>query len=330
MASVVTQLEYLRTRSQVDLDSQDPEVAQTLGPFVDCTSNQIDAYTEFVNPQRAELMKESALLARQLHPEFPGISYEELAVEIGMVKVSLSVAPFITGSLLVMANPILSNSAQKTVENALRLNKLCRQFGPEFDISRLCIKVPATWEGLQACRKLKGLGIRTLATTLFTMEQAILAGEAGCSYISPFGHELKALLDETYKDEGPFLQINVEAQNYYQKYSYDTRVKAAGLDNPHDVLKLAGVATITIPAGVLQELAAETADEAGLSLASLFHEKSSSSSPIPDKKTYLNDKESYLAAFAARDSGKGQQRTTQAVEIFSEYQKKAEAVMAGF
>ena len=65
-------------------------------------------------------------------------------------------------------------------------------------MSRLCVKVAATWEGLQACQKLTALGISTLATTLFTMEQVILAGEVGCAYISPFVHELKAFFDETY------------------------------------------------------------------------------------------------------------------------------------
>lgn len=65
-------------------------------------------------------------------------------------------------------------------------------------MSRLCIKVVATWEGLQACKRLTALGINTLATTLFTMEQVILAGEVGCIYIAPFVHELKAFFDTTY------------------------------------------------------------------------------------------------------------------------------------
>jgi transaldolase len=68
---------------------------------------------------------------------------------------------------------------------------------PNFDLSRLVIKVPSTWEGLQACRKLKDLGINTLATTLFTIEQAILAGEVGCISISPFVHELRVHFDES-------------------------------------------------------------------------------------------------------------------------------------
>ena len=57
------------------------------------------------------------------------------------------------------------------------------------------MKVPATWEGLQACKRLKADGIKTLATTLFTMEQVVLAGEAVCISISPFAYELRAHLD---------------------------------------------------------------------------------------------------------------------------------------
>lgn len=68
---------------------------------------------------------------------------------------------------------------------------------PSFDTTRLVMKVPATWEGLQACRELKAIGIKTLATTVFAMEQAVLAGEVGCISISPFVHELKAFFDAT-------------------------------------------------------------------------------------------------------------------------------------
>jgi transaldolase len=73
---------------------------------------------------------------------------------------------------------------------------ICQIVDPHFDTSRLVTKIPTTWEGMQAARQLKQSGIKTLATTLFSMEQAVLAGEAGCISISPFVHELKT---ETYK-----------------------------------------------------------------------------------------------------------------------------------
>ena len=72
---------------------------------------------------------------------------------------------------------------------------LFKIISPGFDRSRLVFKVTATWEGLQACRELKNSGIKTLATAVFTMEQAVLAGEAGCVSISPFVHELKVIFE---------------------------------------------------------------------------------------------------------------------------------------
>lgn len=70
-----------------------------------------------------------------------------------------------------------------------------RRVAPSFDISKVCIKVTATWEGLDACRKLKHLGIQTLATTVFTTEQAMLAAESGCIYVAPFVHDLDAVVN---------------------------------------------------------------------------------------------------------------------------------------
>jgi transaldolase len=65
-----------------------------------------------------------------------------------------------------------------------------------FDPSRVCIKIPSTWEGLEACRLLELSGIATLATTLFTIEQAWLAGNVGCEYIAPYVNELKVHFEE--------------------------------------------------------------------------------------------------------------------------------------
>ena len=62
----------------------------------------------------------------------------------------------------------------------------------------MIVKVPATWEGLQACRSLQALGIKTLATTIFTLEQAVLAAEVGCVYVSPFANALQATMDARY------------------------------------------------------------------------------------------------------------------------------------
>jgi hypothetical protein len=77
-----------------------PLVATDLGPFADCTSNQVldparidifvadddqaDSYTELLNPQRAALLEKSAALGREILSEYPGVTFEELAMEISV------------------------------------------------------------------------------------------------------------------------------------------------------------------------------------------------------------------------------------------------------
>lgn len=73
----------------------------------------------------------------------------------------------------------------------LGLISLYRTILPSFPSERVCIKIPSTWEGLNACRVLEKKGIHTLGTILFSMEQVALAAEVGCSYIAPYVNELK-------------------------------------------------------------------------------------------------------------------------------------------
>ena len=68
--------------------------------------------------------------------------------------------------------------------------KIFRCFSPDIETARICIKVPSTREGLIACRTLEMAGVRTLATTLFTFVQAVLAAEVGCTYIAPYVNQL--------------------------------------------------------------------------------------------------------------------------------------------
>lgn len=73
--------------------------------------------------------------------------------------------------------------------------RIFKSLAPELDPGRLCIKIPATWEGLHACRALEARGIATLATTMFCMEQAAVAADAGCTYIAPYINELRVHFD---------------------------------------------------------------------------------------------------------------------------------------
>lgn len=135
-----------------------------------------------------------------------------------MASFQLEISRHVTGFVHVQTNPYFSYDTDKTATNArsmlLPFNHLTslpwtlltkvgivdlfHYLDPSFDQTRVCIKIPSTWEGLQACRNLEASKITTLATTLFTVEQASLAGEVGCHYIAPYVNELKVHFDTGY------------------------------------------------------------------------------------------------------------------------------------
>jgi transaldolase len=124
------------------------------------------------------------------------------------VKVAIQITPHLQGKMHIQTNPYYAYSTDKTIANAFRKSVriprrflhsnifagivyLFKEFAPNWDSSRICIKIPSTWEGMLACRTLQLAGVHTLATTLFSMPQAILAAEVGCTYVAPYVNQLK-------------------------------------------------------------------------------------------------------------------------------------------
>ncbi|KAJ5512709.1 Aldolase-type TIM barrel [Penicillium fimorum] len=255
--AVQTGLDYMRSRTLVDCDTMDDEVAKTLGPFQDCTSNQAIALGELSKPARAEIIAVSRADAMSLHPKYSSTGVEELATEIAV-------------------NPYYSYSSEKIVVNALRIVQLFQHVQPGFDVDRISIKIPSTWEGMMACRTLELAGVRTLATTLFSMTQAILAAEVGCTYIAPYVNELK---------------------KYYKSINSPTKVLPASLTSVEEIFFLAGVDHLTIAPALLTQL---TKPYVG-NVKSLFD--IAPTLPIPTRGiSFINDPGSYQITFS-RDLG---------------------------
>lgn len=108
---------------------------------------------------------------------------------------AIQMLPYLKGNVLVQVNPFFSYSTEKICDHTRRLRTMVKEIEHDFDVSRMCMKIPSTWEGLEACRKLRSEGVKVLATTLFTMEQAAVAADSGCDYISPYINELKVHLE---------------------------------------------------------------------------------------------------------------------------------------
>ncbi|RAH77222.1 transaldolase [Aspergillus japonicus CBS 114.51] len=332
MADTVNVLTYLRSTTQLDLDSLDLEAARNGGldgPWTDATSNPAESYFQVQKEENKDLVAQAIDIAQDLHQKYPGVTLAELRVEIATALLAKRVLPYITGAVHVMVNPCHAFSTTKVIQTCLRYHEIFHHIDPHFDPSRLVIKISATFEGLKACHALRAKNIQTLATTIFTMEQAVLAGEAGCVSISPFVHELKAGFDDTYKDQDPLLDLCVQAQEYYVQHGISTRVKACSCMSVEEILQLAGVAAHTIPPEDLERLAGMNEAVDSLEKKSLFRSNASVALQQQLPRSYIENEAGYRVHFAASDGGRGQARLFQAIAIFADFQHKVERVMGG-
>lgn len=147
---------------------------------------------------------------------------------------------------------------------------------PGFPTDRICIKIPATWEGLMACYFLERSGVRTLATIVFDNAQAALAGEVGCSYVAPYVNQLKVhfepgfvalnllsaeqlLIVTRFKDSEKLIDFCDAVQRHYRFIKAKTQVLPASLTSTDEIFALAGANHITIASGLLEQLSKPSA-----------------------------------------------------------------------
>ena len=125
----------------------------------------------------------------------------------------------------------------------------------------IVIKLPMTPDGIKACSELTSLGIKTNVTLVFSVSQAIMACEAGATYISPFMGRV-----DDFGESGADLieRIMVMINNY----GYESQVIAASIRNLAHVeqASLAGADIATIPFAVLKKMFCHPLTDAGLDI----------------------------------------------------------------
>lgn len=109
------------------------------------------------------------------------------------------------------------------------------------------VKIPMTIEGLKAIRALEGEGIPTNCTLIFSVNQALLALQAGASYISPF----IGRLDDIGNDGMDLIKSLAEIIVFY-----DSEIIAASVRHPLHVQQaaMAGAHIATVPYKVFKQM----------------------------------------------------------------------------
>lgn len=123
----------------------------------------------------------------------------------------------------------------------------------------IVIKIPMTSEGLKAVKVLSSEGINTNMTLIFSVNQAILAANAGATYASPFVGRLDDIGIDGMKMVGDIMEI-------YNTYGIETQVIAASIRHPLHVTKaaLAGADIATVPYKILMQMVKHPLTDAGL------------------------------------------------------------------
>ena len=123
----------------------------------------------------------------------------------------------------------------------------------------IVVKIPMTLDGLRALRTLSSQGIPTNCTLVFSATQALMAAKAGATFASPF----VGRLDDIATDG---MQLIEQICAIYRNYDYDTQVLVASVRHPIHVVQAAllGADVVTMPAKVIQQLAAHPLTDIGL------------------------------------------------------------------
>lgn len=124
----------------------------------------------------------------------------------------------------------------------------------------IVVKIPSCIaEGLKAVRILSAEGIKTNVTLVFSLSQAILAANAGASYVSPF----IGRLDDIGEDG---VQLVANMVKIFKQYGLKTEIIAASIRNLDHVnqVMLAGAQIATIPTNVLEQMLLHPLTDKGL------------------------------------------------------------------
>lgn len=113
----------------------------------------------------------------------------------------------------------------------------------------MVVKIPMTEEGLKAVKVLASEGIKTNVTLIFSANQALLAAEAGASYVSPFLGRMDDISQ-------PGIDLIRTIADIFHIYGYETEIIAASIRSTIHVTDcaLAGAHIATVPYGVLAQM----------------------------------------------------------------------------
>ncbi|KAF9254649.1 aldolase [Marasmius fiardii PR-910] len=328
-----TLLSQIRGLVTVDIDSMDPEIAARHTKevkFCDMTSNQAIVYHESLRPERAHLLQ-AAIKAVKEQGQEDEEKFLQDVLDVFTVLLGKKVYPHLTGNVHAQTSPSTANDTEKTVQHARKLVSIFE--ANKIPKERVCIKIPSTPESLVACKLLAEIGIKTLATTLFSVPQAIAASQANCTFIAPYFNELRVHFEPSiWRDythpanDHPSSQIIVSAIQAYKTLGSKTLVMPASIVTVNEVLGLVSLKPnhLTISGGLLDklsELPPVPADSFKTTLQPIIDDAQL-------RTDYLANNGEALRIAIMKDEDV-LRRVEDAIQLFDEFERKTKEIVKG-
>ena len=150
-------------------------------------------------------------------------------------------------------------SAEVISLKADEMVKEAKDLYEKIDSKNLVIKIPMCNEGLKATKQLSKLGIRTNVTLIFSAAQALLAANAGATYVSPFVGRLDDIGENG-------MALIFEISEIFHKQDVKTKIIAASVRSPKHVIDaaMAGCDIATVPFKVLMQMSSHPLTSVGI------------------------------------------------------------------
>jgi transaldolase len=148
-------------------------------------------------------------------------------------------------------------SGEVVAEDALGMIKEGREIAAIH--KNMIVKIPMTAEGLKATKVLSSEGIKTNVTLIFSATQALLAANAGATYVSPFLGRV---------DDISMIGMDLvrDIAEIFAVHGIETEIIAASVRNPIHVIEAAkaGADISTIPYALVMQMLKHPLTDQGL------------------------------------------------------------------
>lgn len=254
----LSQLEQLKQFTKVVADTADFESIKDFKPQ-DATTNPSLVYAATQKQQYGHLLEK--VLQDRKSAGLSGQAQIDDICDHLLVQFGTDILQIVPGRVSTETDARLSYDVEGSIEKARRLIKLYEE--KKIPRERVLIKIASTWEGLAAAEQLQKEGIRCNLTLMFSLVQAVRAGEARVQLISPFVGRIydwykKEMKRDYTGPEDPGVQSVTEIYNYYKKFGIATEVMGASFRNTGQIRELAGSDCLTISPELMKELADST------------------------------------------------------------------------